>query len=105
MVYMERSSETHGYTKGKLRGVVKRPVKRRKMGMAGVVLSSAPASGRGIVRDNARQLWFKARSDSTAYGNSLKASRKDRGFRTFEAPHRERYSAMNWRRVSGSIVV
>ena len=52
-----------------------------------------------------RQLWFKAYSDSTAYGNGLRASQEDRGFGTFENLYMERYSAMKYTGVSGPIVV
>ena len=53
MVYMERSSEAYGYTKGKLCGVVKSsPPKGGTFGMVGAVLCSASSPGFEIVRDN-----------------------------------------------------
>lgn len=81
------------------------PLKSGKIGMAGIVLCSVSALGCEIIRDNMRQLWFKAYSNSTAYGNSLRASQKDRGFGTFENLYMERYSAMKYTGVSGPIVV
>ena len=51
------------------------------------------------------QLWFKAYSAPTAYGNSLRSSQKDRGFGTFENLHMERNSAMKYASVSSPIVV
>lgn len=73
--------------------------------MANTVLCSVFAPGDEMLRDNMRKLWFKAYSDSTAYGNSLRASQKDRGFGTFESLHMERYSVMKCVGVSGPIVV
>ena len=84
MVYMERSSEVYGYAKGKLCSVVKSPFEKRENGRICDVLCSTHMPGCEIIRCNIRKLWFKVYSASPAYGNSLRASQKDRGFGTFE---------------------
>jgi hypothetical protein len=105
MVYMARSSEVYGYTKGKLCGVVKSLAERRENGRMCIALCSVHMPGFEIIRGNIHQLWFNVYSASTAYDNGLKASQKDRGFGMFENLYMERNSAMKYTGVSGSIVV
>lgn len=69
------------------------------------VLCSVHMLGYEIIRSNMQQLWFNVYLSPTAYGNSLRASQKDRGFGTFENLHMERSRAMKYADVSGPIVV